>query len=175
MLAVEAHILEAVKQQIEEEDELRKQSQAGPLLRRIEGTLRRHESTLKAKLDQYDGEAQGGLKQLVTELFGNVAGLYDKLREHPLSRMLRDDYTSLSLVATSYTMMHAYGLAVHDHDIANLAIDHLNDVTPLIMELAELIPRVVVIEVAEQNDFPVDLTVGDAAVANTQATWSVNA
>jgi hypothetical protein len=99
--------------------------------------------------------------------------MLDQVRsKHPVSRDLRDDYTSLSLVAMAYTSFHAYGLTVGDERLARLAQQHLKDVTPLLIDISEVLPEVVVREVHAESDFLTDETVGAQAVANTQRAWS---
>ncbi|GAB5521279.1 MAG: hypothetical protein RhofKO_35300 [Rhodothermales bacterium] len=172
MQAVEAHILAAVKRQLSETEELATApSQVAPLLRRIESTLTTHTETLNLLSERYDGETQANFKKIVTEFFGMLAGIYDKVREHEVSRMLRDDYTALSLAAMGYTAMHSFGLAIGEDDIASMSQRHLEDLTPLLMDLSRTLPYAVVQEVAEENDFPVDTTVGARALENTQRAW----
>ncbi len=42
-------------------------------------------------------------KQAMSSTPRHVAGLYDKIRKDPVSRMLRDDYTALNMSSVSYT------------------------------------------------------------------------
>ena len=171
MLAVESHIKEAVERQLEE-DEVLKHSEATALLQKISLTVSTHCEKLEAVSEAYGGDLQAQIKQTITELVGAVAGLYNKVRQHELSRMLRDNYTALSLSAMSYTSMHAFGLAIREPQIAALAQQHLHDLTPLMVELSKVLPDVVVLEVAEESDFEVDVTVGQQAVDNTQEAWA---
>ena len=71
----------------------------------------------------------------------------------------------------AYTSFHAYGLTVGDARIARLAQQHLKDVTPLLIDISEVLPAVVVREVHAESDFLTDETVGAQAVANTQRAW----
>ena len=173
MAAVESHIYEAVRRQLKhtEEADHALHPDTTELLGRIERTLELHKATLERTIDAYGGSLQTNLKQLVTEVLGAAAGLYDELRDHKLSRMLRDDYTALNLAAVSYGMLHTFGLSVDESQIATIALKHLNDLTPLVAELGDLIPRVVVDETARENSFPVDAGVADRAAHAIRDAW----
>lgn len=174
MLAVERHILEAVERQQEDSD-VKSNARANKVIIEVERMLQRHVTALESLSRQYDGGMESFLKKAVTEVMGVVAGLYDKVREHTVSRMLRDDYTALSLAAMSYTAYHSFGLAISEERISALAQRHLEDLTPLLVEISKVLPHVVVAEVAEENDdFVVDTTVGSIAEANTQRAWEPN-
>ena len=173
MQAVEKHILEAVQRQ-REEDVVRNDLEANKLLIEVERSLNAHVEALTNLSKQYDGEGESALKKAITAAAGVVAGLYDKVREHELTRMLRDDYTALSLAAMGYTTLHTFGLAVKEQRIADLALNHLKDLTPLMVEISKVLPAVTAREVAAENDFPVDASVGEEAVRNTQTAWDAN-
>ena len=174
MAAVEKHILEAVERQLGD-DTTRKFPEALRLLQRTESTLRRHTQALESHVQQFDG---GGLattvKETVTGVLGVFAGLYDKVRTEPVSRMLRDDYTALNLAAVSLTMLHTSALALHHQPTADLALRHLRELAPLIMEVNEVIPQVVVRELTEEGK-AYDSSLAQRAVRATQEAWSTSA
>jgi hypothetical protein len=173
LLAAEEHILEAIEQQ-RDDDDLRRHTRVNELVIRIERVLERHTEALEDLLEDYGGDddLEAKVKKAVSEVFGAAAGLYDRLRDTKLSRVLRDNYTALSLAAMSYTMFHTFGLAVHEEKIARLAEQHLKDLTPLLVEISQVLPDVVAKEMAEEYDFPVDATVAAQATENTQRAWS---
>lgn len=170
MLAVEEHILEAVERQ-RETDVVRAKEHANELLIKIERTLKKHVASLKTLNVEYNSDGESVLKKAVAEILGAAAGIYDKLREHTVSRMMRDNYTALSLVAMSYTMYHTFGLAIKEQKVADLAEQHLRAITPLLVEISKQLPVIVADEVAKENNFPVDTTVADQAVRTTQQAW----
>lgn len=174
MLGVERHILEAIERQ-REDDVLRGHLEANKVVIEIERVLKEHTSALENLAESYDAKDQSTLKKAVTELMGVVAGLYDKTREHKVTRMLRDDYTALSLAAMGYTTYHAFGLAIGEDRIAQLALKHLKDITPILVEISKVIPAVTVQEVAEENSFEVDTSVAQRAVESTQSAWTRDA
>jgi hypothetical protein len=169
MLALEKDILEAVGRQRDDE-RVRMDPGCAALIDRIHTTTRSHVITLENHASAIGGEPGATIKETVMTLTGALAGLYDKLRKHPVSRMLRDDSTALGLAATAYSMLYTTGLALRDLPVANVALRHLREVTPLVMELSEIIPRIVVKELA-QDDSEIDMEVVDLARQNTRAAW----
>lgn len=65
-----------------------------------------------------------------------VAGVVDEIRDETVSRMVRDDLAALNFAAACYQMLHTTALAMHDKPLADLALKHLEDFAPLIMDLA---------------------------------------
>ncbi|MEM5787517.1 MAG: hypothetical protein AAGU11_09380 [Syntrophobacteraceae bacterium] len=170
MLGVEKHCLESIERQTAD-DRFSACPEAHGLLIKIEAVLRSHTGTLDSCLSTLDGEMKGLFTKATTSAMGAIAGLYGKLREDPVSRSLRDDYTALSLAAISYTMLHTTALALHDQPVAALALKHLNDLTPLIVALSRVIPEVVARELYAE-DKVADPLIYQAALAGTQRAWS---
>jgi hypothetical protein len=149
LLALERHILEAVGRQ-HGSARLAELPEAGTTITAIERLLARQVDALEHYQRGFAGDgaarASGGIKQAVTRFAGALAGLYDRIREHEVSRMLRDDYTALSLLAISCEMMHTMALALREPNLARIALAHLQELTPLITELARIVPQVVATE-----------------------------
>src|SRR5215211_1421970 len=170
MVSLDEHIHEAIKRQLDD-DRLKHFPEASKVVNTLHRTLDTHIIGLKGQLMSLGGEASGPVKEAVSAIAGVAAGLYDKVRHDPVSKMLRDDYTALSLAAISYTMLHTTGLALQNQPIADLAQRYLNDITPLIVDISQVIPGVVVKDL-EDNQVLVDQAVGQEAVRKTQAAWS---
>jgi ferritin-like metal-binding protein YciE len=171
MLAVEKHCLESIERQTREE-RLISFTDAYDLLTKIERTLRKHTVTLDQCLSTLDGGAESLVKKAATSAMGAISGLYGMIRpDDPISRSLRDDYTALSLAAISYTMLHTTACALNESSVSDLAIQHLNELTPLIVALSRVIPEVVAKELAGEGKVA-DASVWQQAVANTQKAWS---
>src|SRR5690606_29161102 len=136
MAAVEKHILEAVERQVDTRD-TKDFPEALAVLNDVKGTLSRHVSALEA----YNETTQGGglkeqLKEAVTGALGVAAGIYDKIRqEDKVSRMVRDTYTALGLATISYHMLYTTALGLKEDQLASLALDHLEDLSPLVVDL----------------------------------------
>ncbi len=169
MVTLNKHILEAVEHQIAD-SRVEKDSPAADLLGKVKSTLTRQVGELDGHVVRLGSETGATLKQVIGGVAGNIAGLYDKVRKDPVSRMLRDDYTALNMASISYTMLHTTALAFHDELVAKTALTHLQELTPIIMRYNEITPQLVVEELTDEND-PVDTSVVALAVSNTQAAW----
>lgn len=173
MLAVEEHFLEAVERQRQDE-RVREHLDANKVLIELERILRAHTETLEEVTQRYGAGGESLVKRAVTEALGFMAGLYDKVRDYPVSRMLRDDYAALSLAAMSYTAMHSFGLAIRENQIADLALKHLEELTPIVIEVSRLLPQLVIAEVGDRLNQQIDAAAVQAAVSNTQRAWHVH-
>ncbi|MDB6174493.1 MAG: hypothetical protein JWL59_3804 [Chthoniobacteraceae bacterium] len=172
MAALERHLHEAIVTQNADE-RVKADPGVAALLARIHTASHRRMTVMETHAATLQGGGAGAaLKEAVTSVAGTLAGLYGKVRKHPISRMLRDDYVALSLTATAYSMLYTTALAVRDVKIAVAALENLENVTPLIMELTRMIPRVVLKELAE-DDPNVDHSAAETAVSATIAAWTV--
>lgn len=170
--ALEKHILEAVERQ-REDTTVKNNVDANRVVIEIERVLNQHLTALDALAQQYGGGGESLLKAAVTSALGVAAGLYDKMRESELTRNLRDDYTALSLDAMGYTAMHAFAVGIGEPPMADLAARHLNDLTPLLMELSKLIPQTTIQDLAREHpDLGVNTSRISEAVEATQRAWS---
>lgn len=169
MRALDQYLLEMVEIQSKDEH-VQKNSEANRIIGKIVATTKLHISNLDAEVKRLEAEPRSAVKGAITSLAGAAMGLINKVRSHEVSKMLRDDYTVLSLSAISYTMLHTTGLALSDSLIANLALTHLKNITPLVIEVSQIIPSVVNAELAEEGD-SVNLTASETAVTNTQQAW----
>lgn len=171
MAAVEKHILEALERQ-HKDDDIRQFPTAHQWLDRTMGLLRQHVNAIEDHLKGFPGGgAASTVKEAVTGVLGTIAGLYDKVRKDTASRALRDDYTALSLATISYTMLHTTALGLRQGATAELALRQLKDLTPLLVELSQLLPPVVLKELSFEG-YDIDLGLGQNAVRNTQEAWS---
>ena len=170
MVAVEEHIADAVKRQTEHAEVYQHNPQVGQLIQQVARLTEQHAEHLERHLEAMGGDPAKGLKEIATEALGNIAGLYDKLRTETVSKMLRDDYTALSLAAVSYTMLHTTGLALNDRETADIALRHLEHYTPVLMQFDQIIPSVVVAELREDGML-VNESIVQEAKKNTQEAW----
>jgi hypothetical protein len=170
MIAVEDHIASAVSRQTDHEDVYKHSPQASQIIQNISQTTKQHSEHLKQHLDAIGGDSAKGLKEVATSALGAVAGMYDKVRNETVSKMLRDDYTALNLAAVGYTMLHTTGLALQDQKTADFALRHLKDYTSIIMQINQIIPAVVVADL--KDDVPtLNQTSIQQAIQNTQDAW----
>jgi hypothetical protein len=170
MAAVEKHILEALERQ-HGDDTLKNHPQALSLVGRLKSELERHVEILENQLRTLPaGGVAATVKESVAGVLGGLAGLYDKVRKDEVSRALRDDYTALSLATVSYTMLHSTALGLGQVAVAEISLRHLKDLTPFVMELAEVIPPVVLHELALEG-YDIDVALSAQATKNTQEAW----
>ncbi|MEA2560874.1 MAG: hypothetical protein QOH06_2378 [Acidobacteriota bacterium] len=170
MAAVERHILEALERQ-RKDDTFKDFPQGLGLIDRLAGVLKTHTENLETHLDSMPGGGvAAAVKETVTGVLGGLAGVYDKVRKDKVSRALRDDYTALSLATISYTMLHSTALGLRQGTTAEIALRNLKELTPLIMELSQIIPAVVLKELSFEG-YDIDFSLSSQAVRDTQEAW----
>jgi ferritin-like metal-binding protein YciE len=170
MLAVEREAHSAVRRQ-KHDASVKQYAEASRVIDRIEDTLDQHIAELQKCL-QVMGADESMLKKAVGTALGAVGGIYDKIRsDDRVSRMLRDDYTALSFASVCYEMLHTTALAAGDSVVADLAIRHLRDYAPLVIEVTDVLPHVLTDELAAEGKIQVDPSAAREAVRNTRAAW----
>jgi ferritin-like metal-binding protein YciE len=169
MLAVERHILQPLETQ-SKDPRLESYPDAHRVVRQAEAMARNHIRGLEQRLNALGGDAGSPVKSAATTVMGWAASAIDAVRTDPVSKNLRDDYTALNLAAVGYTMLHTTGLALQDPTTAEIANSYLKDYTPLIAEINEVIPPVVVSELMDESEI-VDPTTAHKAIQNTQKAW----
>jgi ferritin-like metal-binding protein YciE len=169
MLAVERHLLPAFENQ-SKDDRMAKYPEARRLVNQIEATINSHINGLKQHLENLGGDANSPVKSAVTAALGTAAAVIENMRTDPVSKNLRDDYTALNLAAIGYTMLHTTGRALMDDRTADLAMSYLSDYTPLITEINEVIPEVVVSELRDETEV-LNTAAAEQAMESTQQAW----
>jgi hypothetical protein len=169
LVALEKTIFEAAEKQRADE-RVQADPRTAHLVERIYNTTGTRLRTLEEHAAALGGETAAAIKGAVASVAGTVAGVYDLLRKHPVSRMLRDDYTALSLSAIGHSMLHTTGLTIRDLPIGNIGLRHLREIAPLIMELSDVIPSVVVRELVA-DDPDLDPSVAEIARVNVARAW----
>lgn len=178
MLAVDKHILEAVEKQ-KDSDAIKKSAKAKQVvdkLYRVQSEhvrqMENHVSTLENGNDSGNGIASAA-KKAVNATAGAAAGVFDLFRDDTASKMLRDDYTALSLAAVSYTMLNATGIALGSQPTADLALTHLKNITPAITEISRVIADTVVEELDQkENANTVSASAAQQSTRSTQEAWT---
>ncbi|MEO6028234.1 MAG: DUF892 family protein [Candidatus Binatia bacterium] len=169
MLAVEPEIHNAFSRQ-KHSDKPKAHPEAAHIIARIEETIDGHIVELQRTLERIGG-SESTLKKAVGVALGAVAGLYDQVRDEVVSRMVRDDLAALNFTVACYQMLHTTALAMHDQALADVALKHLKDFTPLIMDLSQVLPSVVVSELAADNQITIDASVAEEAVESQKKAW----
>jgi len=170
MVGVIRHVHEAIERQIADNNS-NKFPEAQALLSELSTELNTQRNHLDGLATEVEAAHFSTAKEAVTAATGFLTGLYDHLRSHPISKDLRDDYVALTLCCVAYEMLHTTGLAVGNHSTADLALRHLQQLTPFVNRIGQMIPEVVVRELAERG-VQVDNTAAEAAARNNHEAWS---
>ncbi|MES2441155.1 MAG: hypothetical protein V4584_18980 [Verrucomicrobiota bacterium] len=148
VIALERDIINAIDGQLEDEN-----VQAHALLTVILKEIVIGSELRIARLQQLS-DAEGGsvgatVKEAVMGVAGSLAGIYGKLREHPVSRMVRDDRVAMNVLETSYAMLYTLALGIGDSRAAELALNGLNAAPPLVLKLTDLLPGIILRELSD--------------------------
>ena len=169
MLALIQGMVSAFDTQLASSD-LPRHQKAQALVSEARATLESQALALAELLEKLHWEGPSMVKSAASSVSGRTAGIFGRMRTNEVSRMIRDDYTALSLASISYTMLHTTGLSLHNDAVAELAQRHLGEITPLVMRFGEAVPGVVVRELAREV-LPVDVDVSRDAVEHTRQAW----
>ncbi len=146
MVAVEAHIYQAIDKQVKETQD---EKDINPKLSEIRTILEGHVNSLRSRLEALGGQATNPIKEVGASILGVAAGLIDKVRAEEVSKDLRDDYTALGLANVSYVMLITTALACNDTETADLASRNLKENAQIVMDLGSLIPYAVVRDLSD--------------------------
>lgn len=167
--AMAKHLENAFDQQREDKD-LQGHPAAHQLVEKMHVTLLAQRTAMEKHAEEEGGGVGAAVKEAVTSITGALAGLYGKVRKHPTSRILRDNYTALSLGCVAYQMLHTTALGLGHKSLADTALKHLRELAPLIIAVTEVVPGVVLRELAA-DDPAIDLSVETEARDNAISAW----
>jgi ferritin-like metal-binding protein YciE len=168
MLALEEHIDKAVKGQIED---LKTYPDVVAELQTAQRWVRHHLDDLKQLRDRRGaGTATEAIKRAGSSILGLAAGAIDLVRNEGLPKNLRDDYTAFSLAAVGYTMLYTTALALEDHEVAELANQHLRDYAQAVIRFNNIIPAAVV-RFLQEEGLPARLEVLQQVSRNVMEAW----
>lgn len=171
MLGLQKEIFDMVQMQANQRM-LQEFPNAHALLQKIGNTTEGHVRELERQLSAMGGNGSGPVKKIAATMLGTAQNIRGRMRSEAVSKMLRDDYTALSLSAISYTMLHTTGLTLNDQGIADLAMRHMKDITPLITELSEVSTEVTAQELVNNLMLTnIDTEIARTAVRNMQEAW----
>lgn len=137
---------------------------ASDLLHQIDLTLSHQMEQFKT-MDEFQNDGtKSSIKEAIASFSGAIAGAIDTQRNDAVSKMLRDDYTALGMIATGYTMLHTAALGANEESLTEFTKESLTSIAALITRTSEVIPHIV----AEELDIS---EVAEQAEANTQECW----
>ena len=166
--ALETCFLNAVRQQ-KVSDSVKDKNMV-ELLHELDKMVSGHTKTLGTHLERLGGSMKSEIKSKLASFAGSVTGLIDRARTDTVSKMIRDDYTALSMITIGYTMLHTHALVEEDHGLADVALNHMRNCTSMIKEISKVVPLVVAKELAGDADRAEEI--GRKALENTQEAWS---
>ncbi len=171
MLGVEEHFLDVLNYQADDK-RLRDYREADELVGRMRETLRRHVHLLERVIEQLGvSSSESSLKKAATKVSGMATGFYNLMRqEDSVMRNFRDNYTALNMAVVGYTMLHSAALAQHNGELAELALKHMKELVPLVIETSRVIPAIVIKELSVEGK-AIDTMVIQQAIDNTQQAW----
>ena len=171
MLAVEREIHQAVSRQ-KHDEHVRQFPAIALLIGGIEETIDRHIETVSETLPRL-GASESALKRVVGRVLGIVTGIYGKVRpDDKVSSLLRDDYAALSFAVVCYQMLHTTALALGEERVTELALRHLEDYASAIMRISEVVPPLVVQELAHEGKVPANPEVAEEAIRHVRDAWA---
>ncbi len=147
MIGLERDIINAVKLQMED-DRITEFTELNEILTQVVNTSGNRLALLKKLSDAEDGTLGAAFKEGVMAVTGTLAGIYGKVREHPVSRMVRDDIIALDVASVGYGMLLTLGLSTAHEECAELAGIGIEETPPLIIALTDLLPVIVAEELA---------------------------
>lgn len=172
-IALEEHLCRVLDQQIAEVSE-NDFADARDLLIRTRETLERHYTPLNDLLGKLEQESLSSTAASIGKN-GAVHGDRDRVSEQRrrISNILRDDYSALNHITISNTLLHTAALALGSEEIAVTALSHLKNLTPLVMQIAHLMPEIVTRELYKESSM-IDLSIAQIALRNTQTAWRLS-
>lgn len=171
-LAMEEQLCTMIEQQISDVDDTHFPDAKG-LLIKTKQVLEQHYRPLNQLLDRLD-QARADLNEKKTSGALSLVSLDGLRRDQAsdrVSRILRDDYSALNLVAMGSTMLHTTALALDCSDVAKVALEHLRHLIPLVVKLREMMPHIVAREAIDHSGTIDPSVIGRAAVKNAQLAW----
>ena len=169
-IAIEEQLCQTIEQQLSEVDE-RVFPEARKVLIKAKEVLTQNFKPLNELLDEleqavikaenkHSADASAALHVCYS---GESGGMH-------VSKILRDDYSDLNLIAMGNIMLHTTALALKHKGIATAALEHLQNLAPLVRQIHELVPHVVTKELLTQTE-DVDPSIGHMAWENVQFAW----
>lgn len=164
VIAVERDIVNAIQGQLDD-DRVKAQPHLVTVLRKAVAGGESRIARLKEISDEEGGSMGAAIKEAAMSVTGVLAGIYGKFREHPLSRIVRDDRVAMNVAETSYAMLYTLALGIGHVRTAEVALDGLNATAPLVLQLTDLLPGIIIDELSQDGPLEnpeIERTVVDA-------------
>lgn len=170
LIAVHTHVHDAIARH-QEDSALAKVPGALRCIENVVASLARSQRLLEDRAQVLGGQgALGNIKEALTTVSGLFAGLYGRVRPETASRALRDDYTALHFLFSCTAMLHATSRALGDKPTCTITAGIMRDLPPLILDVADLIPHAVLLELAKDHP-DLDHSADDSAIREVKSAW----
>lgn len=170
LIAVHTHVHDAIARH-KEDSALAKVPGALRCIENVVASLARSQRLLEDRAEALGGQgALGNLKEALTTVSGFFAGLYGKVRPETASRALRDDYTALHFLFACTAMLHTTSRALGDTPTCTITAGIMRDLPPLILDVADLIPHAVLLDLAKEHP-NLDHSADEAAIREVKGAW----
>lgn len=122
------------------------------MLKSAKKTLEIHFTRLNVELDRITARqakiitANKSKKSNVNSI--KPSNMENEIRRLRISQMLEEDYKDLNLAVTGNTTLHSTALVAQSEDIANLALEHLENMNSIVLIIGELMPIVLAQELS---------------------------
>lgn len=173
VIALDNHVLGAVRRQLRDKH-VEGMAEAREILEEIERVLEGHVIRLNEELDALGGGGPSGFRAMMGGLTGAIAGMADRFRSEPVSRMLRDDYIALSAVSISYSMLQTTALTLGSQTLADAAQLCMEQTTPLVVRISDAMPRIVTMEL-QRESVPMQPGIAEEAEQAAMGAWQQGA
>ncbi len=148
VIGIERDIVNAIEGQLDD-DRVKAHPQLTAILQEISAGSKSRMEVLKEISDGQGGTIGASIKEAVMSATGVLAGIYGKLREHPLSRIVRDDRIAMNVSETSYGMLYTLALGIGHAQTADVALAGLKASAPLVLKLTDVMPGIILAELSE--------------------------
>lgn len=148
MVSLESHIEEALDRQLKETKD---NPQALAAVQRFHDMVKHNRDHMKQYQEQIGSTGGNPITAVGSAVLGKAAGLIDMVRTEGISKALRDNYTAFNLAAMGYTMLYTTSTALGNTELATICEEHLRNYAKAIQELNQLVPSVVLDELAKDG------------------------
>jgi ferritin-like metal-binding protein YciE len=142
--------LQPMRQQVGQAGQ-RQHPEAQQAIQAFVTTLEGHVSRLDSRLKALGTSPTTGVQDAASTVAGAVAGLYSQVRTEAVSKSLRDNYTFLSHCSIAWLMLATTARSLGDHDTEELAEEGYRDCARMVMQIDNIMPRLVVAELRQDG------------------------
>jgi len=169
-IALEEQACRLMEEQIKDLDEIQFAETREILIKAVEILENNFEqlNSVLSKLEDLEDKVEPKSSRI--NGYSLPSSLEQKQNSRRISKMIRDDYSALNLITMSNTLLHTTALTLKNYNIAELALQNLKLLAPLVVRLGEIAPLAVIMELnLGQEKF--DTKIAETALLNTKQAW----